>query len=95
MKGQIQAISRNREGQESNESDPCQGKLQKYLDYAHIPMYAVLVVKPMYIRTYRFKSRVYHFSYVFMDDQGNIKGQKNGPWGLRSLQWDRGRPHKV
>ena len=76
MKGQIRAISRHREGQESNESNPRQGKLQKDLDYAHIPMYMVLVVKHTYIRAYRFKSRVYHFSYVFRDDQGNIKGQK-------------------
>ena len=64
------------EGQESNDSDPFQGKLQNDLDYAHISMYAVLVVKPAYIRAYRFKSHVYHFSYVFRDDQGNIKGQK-------------------
>ena len=49
MKGRIRAISRHMEGQESNESDPCQGKRQKDLDYAHIPMYAVLVVKPAYI----------------------------------------------
>ena len=68
MKGQIRAISRHREGEESNESDPCQEKLQKDLDNAHIPMYEVLVVKPAYIRAYRFKSRVYHFSYVFRDD---------------------------
>ena len=59
MKGQIQAISRHREGQELSESDPCQEKLQKDLDYAHISMYAVLGVKPAYIRDYRFKSRVY------------------------------------
>ena len=76
MKGRIRAISRHREGQESNESDPCQGKLQKDLDYAHIPVYVVLVVKSAYIRTYRLKSHVYHFSCVFRDDQGNIKGQK-------------------
>ena len=44
MKVWIQAISRHREGQKSNELDPRQGKLQKELDYAHIPMYAVLVV---------------------------------------------------
>ena len=50
MKGRIRAISRDKEGQESNELDPCQGKLQKDLDYAHILMYAVLVVKPAYIR---------------------------------------------
>ena len=72
MKGRIRAISRHREGQESNELDPCQGKLQKDLDYAHISMYVVLVVKPVY----RLKSCVYHFSYVFRDDQGNVKGQK-------------------
>ena len=95
MKGRIRVISRHREDQESNESYPCQGKFQKDLDYAHILMYAVLVVKPVYIRAYRFKSRVYHFSYVFRDDQGNIKGKKNGPRGLRNLQRDRGRPYKV
>ena len=44
MKGQIEVISRHREGQESSELDPCQGKLQKDLDHAHIPMYAVLRV---------------------------------------------------
>ena len=76
IKGRIRAISRHMEGQESNESDPCQGKLQKDLDYAHIPMYAVLVVKPAYIRDYRFKSRVYDFLHVFRDGQENIKGQK-------------------
>ena len=53
-----------------------QEKLQKNFDYAHIPMYAVLVVKPAYIHAYRFKSRMYHFSHVFRDGQGNIKGQK-------------------
>ena len=76
MKGRIRAISRHRESQESNDLDPCQGKLQKDLDYAHISMYVVLVVKPVYIRAYRLKIRVYNFSHVFRDDQGNIKGQK-------------------
>ena len=42
-------ISRYREGQESNELDPCQGKLQKDLDYAHILMYAVIGLKAAYI----------------------------------------------
>ena len=50
MKGRFRAVSRHREGQESSESNPCQGKLQKDLDFVHIPMYAVLVVKPAYIR---------------------------------------------
>ena len=76
MKGQIREISRHREGQKSSESDPCQGKLQKYLDYAHISIYMVLWVKPMYIHVYRFKIHVYQFSHVFRDGQGNIKGKK-------------------
>ena len=76
MKGRIQSISRHREGQDSNESDPCQGELQKDLDYAHILMYAVIGVKPAYVRGYRFKIHVYHFSYVCGDDQRNIKGKK-------------------
>ena len=76
MKGQIRAISRHREGQESNELDPCQGKLQKDLDYAHISMYTVIGVQPVYVHDYKVKSRVYHFSYVCRDDKGKIKGQK-------------------
>ena len=74
MKGRIRAIPRHMEGQESNESDPSQGKLQKDLDYAHIPTYAVIRVKPTYVRGYWVKGRVYHFYIVFRDDQGNIKG---------------------
>ena len=69
-------ISRHREGQESSESDPCQGKLQKDLYFVHIPMYMVLGVKPTYIRDKGFKSRVYQFSHVYRDGLGNIKGQK-------------------
>ena len=33
MEGQIQAISRHMEGQETSDSDPHQGKLQNYLDF--------------------------------------------------------------
>ena len=58
MKGRIRAISRYMEGQESYESDPSQGTVQKDLDYAHIPMYATIGVKPTYVRGYRGKSRV-------------------------------------
>ena len=58
MKGRIQVISRHMEGQESSESDPCQGKLQKDLDFVHIPMYAVLEVKPTYIREKGLQSHV-------------------------------------
>ena len=49
---------------------------KKNLDYAQILMYVVLVVKPAYIRAYRFKSHMYHFSHVFRDGQGKINGQK-------------------
>ena len=45
----IRVISRHREGQELSELDPCQGKLQKDLDFVHIPMYTVLEFKPAYI----------------------------------------------
>ena len=76
MKGRIRAISRHMEGQESYESDPSQGTLQKDLDYAHIPMYTIIGVIFAYVRGYRGKSLLYHFSYVFRDDQGHIKRQK-------------------
>ena len=53
------------EGQESNELDPCQGKLQKDLDYAHIPMYADIGVKLAYVRGYREKAAYIIFYIVF------------------------------
>ena len=59
MKGRIRVISRHMEGHDTSESDPCQEKLQKDLDFVHILMYAVLGVKPVYIRDYRFKRHVY------------------------------------
>ena len=65
MRGQIREILRHMEGQELNESDPCQGKLQKDLDYVHIPMYTVIWVKPTYVRGYWGKIRVYHRLYRF------------------------------
>ena len=37
MEGQIRVISRHMEGQETSESDPHQGKLQKYLDLCTHP----------------------------------------------------------
>ena len=57
------------EGQESDESDPSQGKLQKDLDYSHIPMYATIEGISVYVRGYRGKGRIYHFSNVFRDGQ--------------------------
>ena len=44
--------------------------------FAHIPMYATIGDISAYVRGYRGKSHVYHFSYVFRDDQGHIKRQK-------------------
>ena len=64
------------EGQESYKSDPSQGMLQKDLDYAHIPMYVTIGGISAYVCGYQGKSHVYHFSYVFRDDQGHIKRQK-------------------
>ena len=52
------------EGHESYESDPSQGTLQKDLDYSYIPMYATIVGISAYVRGYRGKGRVYHFSNV-------------------------------
>ena len=75
MEGQIQAISRHMEGQETSESDPHQRKTPKIIwPFAHISMYAVLGVKPAYIREKGIKSHVWQFLHVFRDDRGNIKG---------------------
>ena len=84
MKGRIEAISRHMEGQESNESDPCQGKLQKDLDYAHIPMYTDIGVKLAYVCGYRGKNRVYHLLYSFL---GSIKvTSKDKIWSMGSKE---------
>ena len=61
------------EGEESYESDPSQGKLQKDLDYAHIPMYATIEGISAYVRGYRGKGHAYLFYNVFRDGQGYIK----------------------
>ena len=37
MEGEIQAISRNMEGQDPSDSDPHQGKLQQYLAFCTHP----------------------------------------------------------
>ena len=39
-------------------SPECQGKLQKDLDFVHIPMYTVLGLKPAYVHDKGFKSHV-------------------------------------
>ena len=64
------------EGQETSESDPHQGKLQKNLAFCTHPDVWVLGVKPRYIHEKEFKSHVLQFKNVFRDDLGNIKGIK-------------------
>ena len=73
---------------------------KKDLDYAHILMYAVLVVKPAYIRAYRFKIRVYHFSHVlgmvketskdkiwYMGSKESVAGQGKAIQNVIHLEW--------
>ena len=94
MKGRIQAISRYMEGQDSNKSDPSQGKLQKDLDYAHIPMYATIGVKPAYVRGYRGKGRVYSFL-MFLGMVNDTS--KNNKWSIAANESaaGQGRPYNV
>ena len=66
-------ISRHMEGQETSDSDPHQGKLQKYLAFCTHPDVHGL---KGYIREKGFKSHVYKIKGVFRDDLGNIKGIK-------------------
>ena len=74
MEGQIRAISRHMEGQVSQIHIKKNSKT--IWPFAHIPMYAVLGVKPMYIHEKGFKSHVWKFLHVFRDDLVNIKGTK-------------------
>ena len=55
-------------------------------------MYAVLRVKPAYIRKKGIKSRVWQLLHVFRDDLGNIKGTKM-VHGVEGVQKD-GEGHK-
>ena len=76
MEGQIQAFSRNLEGQESSGLDSYVEKSKTIWLYAHIPMYTVLSVKPTYVREKGIKSHMWQLLHVFRDDLGNIKGTK-------------------
>ena len=77
-------ISRHREGQESSESDPCQGKLQKDLDFVHIPMYAIKGLKVTYI--------IFH---MFLGMVRETSKDKKWSMGSKESTTDRGRPYKV
>ena len=48
-------------------------------------MYVGLRVISAYIRKKGIKIRIQQIIGVFRDDLGNIKGGKNGPWGLKIL----------
>ena len=75
MEGQIQVILRHMEGQETSDSDPHQGKLQKYLAFCTHP-YVGLRVISVCIREKGLKIHVWKITGVFRDDLGNIKGTK-------------------
>ena len=64
------------EGQETSESDPHQGKLQKRLAFCEHLDVCGFKGQTAYIRNKEFKSRVWKFKHVFRDDLGNIKGTK-------------------
>ena len=76
MEGQIQAISRHMEGQETSDSVPHQEKPQNYLAFCTHPDFAGLRVISTYIRENGFKNHVWKIMHVFRDDLGNIKGTK-------------------
>ena len=71
MEGQIRAILRHMEGQDSSGLDTHQGKLQKYLDLCTHP--DVRGFKGN-IRKKGIKSHVHQIIGVFRDDLGYIKG---------------------
>ena len=76
MEGRIRAISRHMEGQEINDSDPHQGKLQNHLAFCTHLDVCGFKGQSTYIREKRIKSRVCQLLHVFRDDIGNIKGTK-------------------
>ena len=55
-------------------------KLQKDLDFVHIPMYTVLEVKLAYIHDKGFKSRVYQFSHVLGMEHKDFKDRVSQWW---------------
>ena len=80
-------ISRPMEGQESNELDPCQGKLQKDLDYAHILMYTIIWFKPRMYAVVGLKA-TYIIFHMFM---GMIKEtSKDKKWSIGSNEFAAG-----
>ena len=73
MEGQIRAMSRHMEGQETSDSDQHQGKLWNYFAFCTHPDVRGF---EGHIHKNRFKSRVWKITCVFRDDLGNIKGTK-------------------
>ena len=64
------------EGEETSDSNPHQGKLQKYLDLCTHPDVCWSKVNILYIREKEIKIRIQQIIGVFRDDLGNIKGTK-------------------
>ena len=67
MEGQIWAISRHMDGQETSDSDPHQGKLQNYLAFCTHPDVRGFRVISAYIHENRFKSHVWKIIHVLRD----------------------------
>ena len=61
------------EGQKTSDSDPHQGKIQKYLDLCTHPDVRGFKGN-IRVYTQGIKSRVHQIIVVFRDDVGNIKG---------------------
>ena len=94
MEGQIRAISRHMEGQETSDSDPHQGKLQNYLSFCTHPDVCGFKGNIHVYTRERDSSRVHQIIGVFRDDLGNIKG-KNMVHGVQRVCRGTGKAIKV
>ena len=63
------------EVQETSDSDPHQGKLQKNLAFCTHPYVRGFRGQTRVYTQERVKSRIWQFLHVFRDDIGNIKGK--------------------
>ena len=91
MEGQIPAISRHMEGQESRYSDSYEENSKNIWTYAHILMYAGLRSISMYIHENGIKSHVQQITGIFRDELGNIE-VKYWSMGSKESAEGQGRP---
>ena len=78
------------EGQESYELDPCQGKLQKDLDYVHILMYVIKGLKVAYSNFHMFIGMVKETSKDkkwSMGSKDSTAGQGKAIQSVIHLEW--------